>query len=401
MTAQACPETNELQQFLGGRLSGRKAESLELHLLNCSECLDASRQVSSDGDLIGALCWSPDFSDDEVLSDVIERAKGLRLEGDTVKVGGTVVKEESALPEEPRSSSLSRTRDQCEIEFLAPAEESDEIGRLGGYRVLKVIGSGGMGIVFQAEDPKLQRQIVLKAIRPAIIANPTAKNRFIREARATAALDHDNIVHIYQVDEDRGVPFIAMQYLRGETLGQRVKRDQQFDQRSAVRIGRQTAAGLAVAHAHGLVHRDIKLENLWLEEGTGRIKILDFGLVLSIKEDASLTQTGLVVGTPRYMAPEQARGEAVDHRCDLFSLGAVLFHLVTGRPAFQGRTLTATLLAVAEADCPTVEELCPHIHQDLASLINRLLSKHREDRPQSATEVDRVLGVIENDLRSE
>src|SRR5262249_31312881 len=145
--------------------------------------------------------------------------------------------------------------------FLAPAEQADEIGRLGSYRVLKVLGAGGMGVVFQAEDTALQRKIALKAMLPSLAANESAKQRFLREAQAAAAVEHDHTVGIYQVGEDGGVPFIAMLFLKGESLDDRLKREGTLPIAEVVRIGREAARGLAAAHAQGLVHRDIKPAN--------------------------------------------------------------------------------------------------------------------------------------------
>src|SRR5262249_28472008 len=151
-------------------------------------------------------------------------------------------------------------------DFLAPAQAADEIGRLGPYRVLKVLGAGGMGVVFQAEDPLLKRKVALKAMLPSLAASESARQRFLREAQTAAAIEHDHIVHIYQVGEDRGIPFIAMQFLKGEALDDRLKRKKSLSLKEVVRIGREAALGLAAAHNHGLVHRDIKPANLWLEE---------------------------------------------------------------------------------------------------------------------------------------
>ena len=237
--------------------------------------------------------------------------------------------------------------------------------------MLEVLGVGGMGVVFRAEDPKLERMVALKAMKPAIAASRSAKDRFLKEAKATAAIEHDHIVSIYQVGEDRGVPFIAMRFLRGESLQTKLDREQKLDPCEAARIGREVASGLAAAHGHNLIHRDIKPDNIWLDSKQGRVKIVDFGLVRSTSDDAGLTQSGAVVGTPKYMAPEQAAGAPVDHRCDLFSLGSVLYHLVTGQAPFEGGNLTATLIAVAQANATPVEELCPDLDPDFANLITR------------------------------
>ncbi|QDU94501.1 protein kinase domain-containing protein [Lignipirellula cremea] len=303
-----------------------------------------------------------------------------------------------ARPQHPVAALDQNLRD--EIDFLAPPQQPDEIGRLGDYRVLEVMGVGGMGVVFRAEDPHLQRLVALKAMKPAVAASRSARDRFFREARAAAALDHDHIVSIYQVGEDREIPFIAMQYLRGESLQTRLKREGSLNQRDVIQIGREVALGLAAAHAQGLIHRDIKPDNIWMEAGTGRAKILDFGLARAASDDSGLTQSGMVIGTPRYMAPEQAQAAEVDHRCDLFSLGSVLYHLASGKAPFEGGNITATLMAVANAQQQPIADLRPELHPDFCALVRRLLQKDPAQRPQTAMEVAEELAAIAGKLEA-
>ena len=224
------------------------------------------------------------------------------------------------------------TDDPSLTEFLAPPQADDELGWLGKYRVLSILGHGGMGVVFKAEDPKLRRMVALKAMLPSMARSASGGQRFLREAQAMAAVEHDHIVRIYQVDEERGVPFLAMELLKGEPLDDRLERDGKLPLPEAVRVGRQIAEALDAAHETGLIHRDVKPANVWLEAPTGRVKILDFGLARATSHDVGLTQEGAIIGTPAYMAPEQSRGEAVDYRCDLFSLGCVFYRMLTGVP---------------------------------------------------------------------
>lgn len=196
------------------------------------------------------------------------------------------------------------------LAFLSPAQAPGEIGRLNGYRILRELGHGGMGLVFEAEDIRLKRRVALKVMKPVVAARDANRQRFLREAQAAAQVEHDHICPIYQVGEDNGVPFIAMPFLKGEPLDAHLKRHC-LRIGDAVRIARQTAEGLAAAHAQGLIHRDIKPANVWLEAPRGRVRILDFGLARSISENTNLTASGAVMGTPAYMAPEQARGRAV------------------------------------------------------------------------------------------
>jgi formylglycine-generating enzyme required for sulfatase activity/Leucine-rich repeat (LRR) protein len=238
---------------------------------------------------------------------------------------------------------------------------------------------------------------------PAMVASASGRERFLREARAAAGIKHDHVVSIYQVGEDGGVPFLAMEFLEGEPLDKRLRREGQLPIADVLRIGRETALGLAAAHARGLIHRDIKPANLWLERQGGpepsgsrvRVKILDFGLARPENEKA-LTQTGAIVGTPQYMAPEQVQNRDLDARCDLFSLGCVLYRLATGRLPFAGKDMISTLMAVATDEPPPPRELEPRIPPALAKLILRLLAKDREQRPHSAAQVAAELERIEH-----
>ncbi|MDB5307419.1 MAG: hypothetical protein JWO38_1621 [Gemmataceae bacterium] len=203
-----------------------------------------------------------------------------------------------------------------------------------------------MGYVFLAEDTRLRRPVALKLMAPALAVDEKSRVRFLREARAAARIQHENVVVSYEVDEANGLPFIAMERLKGLSL------EDYLDQKGppalshALRIAREVAAGLSAAHERGLVHRDVKPGNIWLEAPTGRVRLLDFGLAVRPDADRRVTSEGVVVGTPAYMAPEQARGEAVDHRADLFSLGVVMYRLCTGRTPFTGANMVAVLLAV-------------------------------------------------------
>ena len=289
---------------------------------------------------------------------------------------------EDTAPALPDSLDLAPPPD---YPFLASPQGADEMGRLGPYRVLKVLGTGAMGVVFQAEDPHLRRLVALKVMRPSLAASADYHRRFLREARLAAAIDHEHIVTVYQVGEDRGVPYLAMQLLRGQTLGERLERGGgRLPLAEVLRIGREIAEGLAAAHARGLVHRDVKPANVWLEEGRGRVRIVDFGLARGSEPDAQFTQAGAVIGTPAYMAPEQASGEAVDARCDLFSLGAVLYKAATGESPFGGRDTLSVLHALATRTPTPPHRIVPSLPRMFSGLVMRLLAKDPADRPQSA-----------------
>jgi serine/threonine protein kinase len=296
--------------------------------------------------------------------------------------------------------------------FLGPAQAKDELGRLGGFRILEILGCGGMGVVFRGEDPRLGRQVAIKAMLPHLAVSSSSQQRFLREARAAAGLEHDHIVPILQIGEDRGMPFIVMPFLKGEPLDRRIQREPLLPIAEVLRIGREVATGLAIAHAAGLVHRDIKPGNIWLEssgdsggrpsfttaEGslTVRVKILDFGLARAARQGPGLTREGAIIGTPAFMAPEQARGEAVDARCDLFSLGVVLYRLCTGKQPFEGDDAVSTLLAVVTEHPPSPHKLNPGVPQGLSALVMQLMQKDPAQRPASAEEVAAALRELEH-----
>ncbi|MCE9567807.1 MAG: protein kinase [Planctomycetes bacterium] len=285
--------------------------------------------------------------------------------------------------------------------FLTPPTQPDELGSLGSYRILGVLGAGGMGIVFRAEDPALRRQIALKVMLPHFASDPKSKARFLREARAQAAIEHDHIIDIYQVGEEREIPYIAMPILKGQTLLDALKTNPDVPIGEAIRIAREMAEGLAAAHEQNLIHRDIKPANIWLESRHRRVKILDFGLARAetgAEGTELVSQQGSVVGTPSHMSPEQAQGEPVDARTDLFSLGVVLYQMLTAQQAFAGKNLAATLLAVMSRNPPRPVSLNPLVPPALDLLTMRLLSKNASGRPANAAAVADELRTIEVDL---
>ena len=244
-----------------------------------------------------------------------------------------------------------------------------------------------MGCVLLAEDTKLLRQVALKVMLPQFARDATAKERFLREARTAARIKHDNVITIFQVDEANGVPFIALEFLQGAPLDKYLKDKGALPLPIAVRIAKEIAEGLAAAHARGLIHRDIKPGNIWLEAPKGRVKLLDFGLARADQDDTHLTQSGAIVGTPAFMAPEQARGEKVDGRCDLFSLGVVLYRMTTGKQPFAGPTTIAVLTAIAVDTPAPPRSVNPKIPEALEKVIVKLLEKDPVKRYASAKEL--------------
>jgi serine/threonine protein kinase len=281
------------------------------------------------------------------------------------------------------------------LAFLKPCHKPGRIGRLvgnaGEYEIIEVIGSGGMGIVLRGCDTKLRRVVAVKVLAPELARNPTAVKRFLREAKAAAAVVHDHVVTIHNVEETHQPPFLVMQYIDGQTLQQKIDRGGALELKEILRIGCQTAAGLAAAHKHGLVHRDVKPANILLENGVERVKITDFGLARAA-DDLEITQTGLIAGTPQYMSPEQARGEPIDARSDLFSLGSVLYTMCTGRPAFRAETTMGVIRRVCDDDPRPIREVNAEMPPWLEGIVSKLLAKNPSDRFQSAAEVSELLG---------
>ena len=285
---------------------------------------------------------------------------------------------------------------------IEPPRGSGELGWLAHYRVLRLIGEGAMGLVYQAEDTHLGRLVALKLIRPELANTPEAAQRFAREARAAAAIKHDHIVTIYQVGQHGDVAFLAMEYLEGVSLHRWLERGRKPSVDLILRIAREVASGLAAAHSLGLVHRDIKPANIWLESPHGRVKILDFGHARAAREDdATITQAGRIMGTPAFMAPEQARGEPVNASCDLFSLGCVLYRLCSGRLPFQGETIMAVLTALAADVPPSTRDFEPNIPVPLDDLVMQLLAKDAAARPASAQAVIDAIRLIERGLATD
>ncbi|MBL9138444.1 MAG: serine/threonine protein kinase [Verrucomicrobiales bacterium] len=282
------------------------------------------------------------------------------------------------------------------LELLSPPRMPGSLGRFAGYEVLERVASGGMGIVFKANDPGLSRIVAIKILAPVLAASESARARFLREARAAAAVTHEHVVAIHAVGEERGLPFLVMQFVAGKSLETRLRHGS-MDLSAILRIGLQTAEGLAAAHAQGLVHRDVKPGNILLENGVERVKLTDFGLARAADEPG-VTRPGVVAGTPEFMSPEQARGDRVDTRSDLFSLGGVLYLMATGRSPFAADSTPATLRRVCEEQPPRADTLRTDIPEHLADLIERLLSKRPEDRPATAAEVATALRRMLRDL---
>jgi serine/threonine protein kinase len=416
----ACPDLTRYQQLAAGKLAEADEEALLTHLERCAACASKLKALGEPDALVGLLRKAHASGEDALSGPVvrlIERLSKLRP-GET----SAVAHDETPPPREWDAAADAAEEQATTLPllsvapgsyqpppkeiyaFLAPPQAPDELGRLGPYRVLQVLGSGGMGVVFRAEDPHLARHVAIKAMLPTLTASDRARQRFLREARAAAAIKHDHIVTIHQVGEDHGLPFLAMELLEGEPLEARLQREGKLPIAEVLRIGREIALALAAAHNRDMIHRDIKPANIWLESladkpgAAARVKILDFGLARAAGESGQITQQGAIVGTPAYMAPEQARGKDLDGRCDLFSLGCVLYRLATGSPAFRGSDMVSTLMAVATEDPPPPMSLNIELPTELSDLVMQLLAKEPDQRPESAKAVAASLLKIENRL---
>jgi signal transduction histidine kinase len=363
-----CPDASRWQALLGDSV-GDCAADLEVHLADCPPC-----QRLLDDLAVGSSGWLRDAN---------------RLAAKPVE-------------DMEMTKTLHRIRDgllhehvdpPVALDFLTPSDQPGILGTLGRYQVLEVLGRGAFGIVLKALDPDLLRPVAIKVIAPYLAPSGTARQRFLREARAAAAVSHDHIVTIHAVETGESLPYIVMEYVTGISLQQRIDRDGPLAPAEIARIGLQTANGLAAAHSQGLVHRDIKPANILLENGVERVKITDFGLARAA-DDARLTQSGVAAGTPLYMSPEQARGDAVDHRSDLFSLGSVLYTLATGFPPFRADSTMGVLNRITNNPPRPIRETTPDFPADLEKIIMQLLEKEPGKRFQIAADVSFRLGAF-------
>ncbi len=385
-----CPELGCWQALFDGSIPPDEGECYALHLESCSTCqlrLDGAEECEDELRRLGRQVGDPTTRVlDPGLSRILER---LQEEG-----------------------SVSVRIESVDMYFLRPSDKPGVLGILGEYEVREVIGQGGMGIVVKAHEPALNRLVAIKVMAATVAGNPTARQRFTREARSAAAVCHENIVAVHGVHESDGLPYLVMQFVSGESLQARLDRRGPLETLEIVSIGLQTARGLQAAHAQGLIHRDIKPANLLLQNAdephansrlsekssSSVVKITDFGLARMV-DDTPFTQFGLVSGTPEYMAPEQARGDSVDHRADLFSLGSVLYTMCTGVPPFAGTSPLAVLRLVSDKTPSPIRSLNPDVPAWLETFVVRLMAKNASDRFQSTAKVVELLAGYQAHLQ--
>lgn len=360
-----CPQEATLCAAITGELPVDEQTRLAEHLDNCDGCQQRVQQLSGADKILPTNKWvHVDDAQSNALHQVMQRLR--------------------------RSEPQSRTIDADALfEFLSPASDPKYIGQFGPYDVLELVGRGGMGLVLKAFDRSLNRIVAIKVLLPELATGTEARQRFVREAQAAAAVVHENVVTIHAVDEHNGLPYLVMEFIEGESLQTRIEKGQ-VEVPEILRIGNQICAGLAAAHAQGLVHRDIKPANILLQNGIARVKITDFGLAKAV-DDVSLTRSGTIAGTPQYLSPEQADSQNVDHRTDLFSLGGVLYTMCTGRLPFDGDSTARIIRQVCDQQPLAIAKLNENIPARLVGVVRKLLEKDPRRRYASASEVGQEL----------
>ncbi len=285
--------------------------------------------------------------------------------------------------------------DSDNVVIRVAAEEPLAPRTIGGHRVVRLLGSGGMGRVWLAHDDRLDRDVAIKVMLPSKALDPASRERFLRESRAVARIDHPHVVTIHHVGEEDGLPYLVMPFLEGRSLADHLRHEGRLPIAEALRIAQEIAAGLGAAHAHNLVHRDIKTDNVILVGPARRVRIIDFGLVREASAPShSLTLDGLVVGTPSYMAPERATDGEVDGRADLFGLGVILYEMLSGRLPYEGRSFVAVLAAIARGTSIPLLDVAPEVPAIVADLVMRLIAHDPADRPADADAVATSLEAL-------
>jgi eukaryotic-like serine/threonine-protein kinase len=373
-TSQCDPR--RLKQLLAGDLSDRVEQQVTQHVETCESCRCELETIAADNS------WWQDARQ-FLSSTVLSSTEVSCLIDDSPTSGNTINLREIA-------DEVDTTPDEMILDCLAPSDNPAMLGRLGSYEILEVIGRGGMGLVFKAYDGELNRYLAIKVLLPCYASSAAARKRFAREAQAAAAVVHQHVVGIHGVEGSGKLPYLVMPFVACESLQERIDREGPLDTRDILRIAMQAAQGLDAAHAQGLIHRDVKPANILLEKSVDRVLLTDFGLARAI-DDASLTGSGIIAGTPQYMSPEQAKGESIDHRADLFSLGSVVYAMCTGRSPFRAETTMGVLRRICDGEARNIQEVNAEIPDWLTRIVDRLHTKSPADRFESADEVATLL----------
>lgn len=368
-----CWDKQQLVGLLEGEISSVDSVDAMNHLEQCAVCRKSLEDLSAEPNEWKEVC--------EVLSSGVYRQTSSQVQSATY-------------PTDDKSYSLHSESKEDWTEalskrLLSPSTHPEMLGRIGRYDIERMLGVGGMGIVFRGFDTELHRVVAIKVLSPTLAFHGTARQRFAKEARAAAAVVHEDVVPIYDVETQREIPFLVMRFIPGESLQSKIDREGALELKQILRIAKQLMAGLAAAHAQGLIHRDIKPANVLLEEGIDRALLTDFGLAQTI-DDARVTASGMMPGTPPYMSPEQARGERLSEQSDLFSAGSVLYAMCTGRAPFRGENSWKVLKLIEETEPRPIRELQGDIPEWLARIISKMMAKDPAQRYKSAAEVSRL-----------
>jgi serine/threonine protein kinase len=338
------------------------------HLDDCSDCQNRLASLSGEGD------W------------LTELRQTLNGDSSALNLESHPPSSVSIILDGTHGENKTIDASRLKLDFLESPRHPELLGRLGRYDIERLVGVGGFGIVFKSHDTELHRIVALKVLSPHLMTSGAARKRFAREAQAAAAIHHENVTPIFDVVSEDAVAYLVMPYIAGSSLQERVDRDGPLSVDEVLRIGAQIAAGLAAAHKQAVIHRDVKPANILLESSLDRVLISDFGLARTA-DDASLTRSGVVTGTPHYMSPEQTVGDEMDARSDLFSLGSVLYFMCTGHPPFRAPQVLAVLHQISRKEPRPLDQVRKDIPFELQALISRLLKKQPSKRIASATEV--------------
>lgn len=371
---QDCPSADELRGYLHPLASQR--EDWDRHMESCLPCRATLERLAADAswwteshDLLNPNAESRPAHDPQI-SRIIDSVCALSLQAD----------------QDSQSDPLREFEIEQLQRLIQPPSHPELLGRIGRYELEQLVGRGGMGLVFRARDTELHRVVAVKTLAVHLLPIGVARERFIREARASAALVHPHIVPVHDVITEGAVPALVMQYVAGPTLAGWLTARGPLPWQDVLQLGIQLTDALSTAHAHGLVHRDIKPGNVLLEADGSRALLTDFGLVRAL-DDATLTRSGMLAGTPDYMSPEQASGRQIDGRSDLFSLGCMLYAMLSGHPPFQAADPMAVLNRICHSRHRSLTADHPHIPWEISRMVDRLLSKDARHRPGTGEEV--------------
>lgn len=363
---EPCPDAAELDALILETLPAERMEQLTRHIGRCTRC-QAALERAGDSKVFKLDLAASDPSppiDAHPPIEFIQKMRSPDLE-----------------------TVIASSSDPEDLDFLTPTNREGLLGTLNSLEILEVIGRGGMGLVLRAHDPELQRQLAVKVLAPSLATNQSARERFIREARAVAAVDHRHVLPIYSVDRSGSLPYFTMPLVEGPSLQDLLDQSAKpMANELIISIAGKVASGLAAAHEQGLIHRDIKPANILLDEKADRVWLADFGLARAM-EAPTLTVSGTLVGTPQFMAPEQLEDDPPSEKSDLFSLGSVLYYMAAGKPAFAADSTASTIRKVVAANTTPADQVNPQLPPWLSELIGQLLSKDPAKRPPSAQAV--------------